>query len=125
MNDIFYVFEGAETTYAAFSRQVASRARALPPCRGEVVAIRAGHGPDFVINLFALWKAGAAPLLLSTRVPSGMAADLMDTTRARLLITDNSGSIGTDRLGAFPRVISAAHENSGRQGDSNAEELPD
>ena len=56
MNDLFYVFEGVETTYAAFSLHVARRAHALPECRGEVVALLAGHGPDLVINLFALWK---------------------------------------------------------------------
>jgi hypothetical protein len=50
MNDVFYVFERAETTYAAFSLQVARRARALPECRGDVVALLASHGPDFVIN---------------------------------------------------------------------------
>jgi len=45
MNDVFYVFEGAETTYAAFNLQVEWRVRALPQCRGEVVALLAAHGP--------------------------------------------------------------------------------
>jgi long-subunit acyl-CoA synthetase (AMP-forming) len=116
MNDVFYVFEGAETTYAAFSVQVAHRARALPECRGDVVALLAGHGPDFVINLFALWKAGAIPFLVSTRVPWEMAMTLMDAAGARLLITDKVES--PDRGRPSLRVVSAACEReSGRVRD--------
>ena len=71
----------------------------------------AGHGPDFVINLFAVWKAGAVPFLVSTRVPWGMAADLMDAASARLLITDNPDPLRKPIGGrAFPRSISAACE---------------
>lgn len=127
MNDVFYVFEGAETTYAAFSLQVAGRAEALTQCRGEVVAIMAGHGPDFVINLFALWKAGAVPLLLSTRVPWDMAADLMNAAGAELLITDTSELSGAGGRGASIRIISAAckPENSRDEGDANAVDPPD
>jgi long-subunit acyl-CoA synthetase (AMP-forming) len=123
MNNVFYVFEGVQTTYAAFSLQVARRAHSLPVCRGEVVALLAGHGPDFVINLFALWRAGAVPFLVSTRVPWAMAADLMHTADARLLITD--------QLHCLPvrpsvRMISAACEpESGlEEQDATGFELP-
>ena len=108
MNDVFYVFQGNQTTYAAFSRQVAHRARALGKYRGDVVALLAGHGPDFVINVFALWQAGAVPFLVSTRVPWEMAADLMDLAGARLLITDRVEPISTNQHRPSPRVISTA-----------------
>ncbi len=125
MKDVFYVFRGVETTYAAFSRQVARRARGLPECRGEVVALLAGHGPDFVINLFALWKAGAVPFLVSTRVPSQMVADLMDTAQARLLITDQLQSLPSDQGRHSAPMISAGCENGGEQHDTTALELPE
>src|ERR1051326_222230 len=115
MNDVFYVFEGAETTYAAFSLQVERRVRALPQCRGEVVALMTAHGPDFVINLFALWKAGAVPILISTRVPWEMAADLMEAAHTRLLITDSPESVRTNADFSFLRVVSSACEREIRE----------
>lgn len=127
MNDVFYVFEGAETTYAAFSRQVARRTRGLPECCGEVVALLAGHGPDFVINLFALWKAGAVPFLVSTRVPLQMVADLMNTAQACLLITDQLQSVPSDQSRHSAPMLSAGceRENCGEQHDTTALELPE
>jgi long-subunit acyl-CoA synthetase (AMP-forming) len=126
MNDVFYVFEGKETTYAAFSRQVARRAHALPECRGEVVALLAAHGPDLVVNLFALWQAGAVPFLVSTRVPSHTIADLMDAIQARILITDQLQSIPSDQRRPV-RMISAAceREDGAEQYDATAVEPPD
>ncbi len=127
MNDLFYVFEGAETSYAAFSMQVARRAHALPECRGEVVALLAGHGPDFVINLFALWKVGAVPFLVSTRVPWEMAAGLMDAAGARLLITDKVQAIPPTDARPYLPVIAAAceREDGGELDDTTALEPPD
>jgi long-subunit acyl-CoA synthetase (AMP-forming) len=127
MNDVFYVFEGKETTYAAFGLQVARRARALPQCRGDVVALLTGHGPDFVINLFALWKAGAVPFLVSTRVPWEMAEDLMDAAGARLVISDKVDSIPTSQGLRSRRLIPAAceRENGGDPDDTTALSPPD
>jgi acyl-CoA synthetase (AMP-forming)/AMP-acid ligase II len=127
MKDVFYVFEGVETTYGAFSLQVARRVRTLPECRGEVVALLADRGPDFVVNLFALWKTGAVPFLVSTRVPWSMAADLMDAAGARLLITDKVQSIPSTEGHPYLRVISAVcqRENGDKLDDTAALEPPD
>jgi len=119
MNSVFYVFEGVETTYSAFDALVARRARSLPDCRDEVVAIMAGHVPDFVINLFAVWKAGGVPFLVSTRAPWSMVSELMDAAKARLLITDHPESAQTDSGRPGPVTISAACEReTGEEPDS-------
>src|SRR5262245_38029105 len=125
-SDVFYVFEGSETTHAAFAREVARRACALPVCRGDVVALSAGNGPDFVINLFALWKAGAVPFLVSTRVPWAMASDLTEAANARLLITDRLEPIQINQSHPSPCVIAAACErdNSGDLCVAAAPEAP-
>src|SRR3954468_10980234 len=125
MNDVFYLWNGSETTYDAFTRQVAQRACALSQCKGEVVALVAGHGPDFVINLFALWKASAVPFVVSTRVPWNTAAELMKTADARILVTDNPAYIN-DAGSPSLTVISAAGEPDygADDEDSNAPQLP-
>jgi long-subunit acyl-CoA synthetase (AMP-forming) len=112
MNNIFYVFEDAGTTYAQFGIEVARRARALPECRGEVVAIRAAHRPDFVINLFAVWSAGAVPFLVSTRVPWSTVADLLYAAQARLLVTDQLESVCPDSRLPYLQSISAECERA-------------
>jgi acyl-CoA synthetase (AMP-forming)/AMP-acid ligase II len=87
MSRVFYVYEGAQTSYEQFARQVRRRARAFSAHRGEVVAMWADNDPDFVVNLFALWAAGAVPFLVSRRLPSSTVSVLMKLAQARALVT--------------------------------------
>lgn len=127
MNNVFYVFERRETTYDAFSLQVARRARSLSHCRGQVAALLAGHGPDLVVNLFALWKVGAVPFLVSTRVPWDSAAELMDAAGSRILITDKAESIRSNEGRPPLDVISAACqlESGGHTDDTEGFDAPE
>lgn len=125
MNNVFYVCNGSETTYDAFTRQVTRRAGAFSQYKDQVVALLAGHGPDFVINLFALWKACAVPFVVSTRVPWNTAADLMNTAQASTLVTDNPAYIhdaGSPSLSVIPAA--SEPDNGTDDYDSNALQLP-
>lgn len=118
----FYVYNGVPTTYRQFGGLVRRRAEALGAVRGEVVALWADHDPDFIINLFAIWQAGAAAFLPSRRLPLTIVSTLLEEAGARFLLTpDNLGS----SLGAVQvrsSVCSAAAEETGSPND--AEELP-
>jgi thioester reductase-like protein/acyl-CoA synthetase (AMP-forming)/AMP-acid ligase II/aryl carrier-like protein len=82
----FYVFDRVSTTYAQFARQVRARAAELRRWGGRPVALWAGHTPDFIINLFALWQCDATPVLLSTRLPWPTVRELLRASDAALLI---------------------------------------
>ncbi|AUX44867.1 uncharacterized protein SOCE26_063370 [Sorangium cellulosum] len=87
MSSVFYIHNQVATTYAQFGRQVHRRALSLRPWRGGVIALWADNDPDFVINLFAIWQAGAVPFLVSRRLPWTTVAALLEVAGARVLAT--------------------------------------
>ena len=87
MTDVFYEFNGVPTTYLEFALKVNARSRVFSRYTSSVIGLWAHNGPDFIINVFAIWKAGAIPLLLSTRLPEAMIKALLEESRAALLVT--------------------------------------
>jgi acyl-coenzyme A synthetase/AMP-(fatty) acid ligase/nucleoside-diphosphate-sugar epimerase len=92
---IFYIFNDRPTTFAQFGVLVNQRAKALLSWHGHTIGLWADHDPDFVINLFALWKVGAIPLLVSRRLPWTMVSTLLENAQASAILTpDPSVCIG-------------------------------
>jgi acyl transferase domain-containing protein/surfactin synthase thioesterase subunit/acyl-CoA synthetase (AMP-forming)/AMP-acid ligase II len=99
---VFYVANHAATTYAGFAQHVAARARIFAPHRGQVIGVWEENEPDFVINLFAIWRAGAVPFLVSRRLPVQTVAALLDVARAAAVVTPDVHLFGSAGLAAIP-----------------------
>ena len=72
----------ATTSSTAWSRP----AQRFSPWRGGVIALWIDHDPDYLINLFAVWAAGATPFLLSRRLPAATVLTLAEHGKARALV---------------------------------------
>jgi acyl-CoA synthetase (AMP-forming)/AMP-acid ligase II/nucleoside-diphosphate-sugar epimerase len=83
----FYVHNGVATSYAEFNHLVCRRAQQMARWQGEVIALWLDNDPDYVINLFAAWKAGATPFLISRRLPPATVVALLEAANARALVT--------------------------------------
>jgi acyl-coenzyme A synthetase/AMP-(fatty) acid ligase/nucleoside-diphosphate-sugar epimerase len=114
-SDAFYVFKGVSTSFAQFNRLVGRRARQLARWRGQVIALWADHEPSYPINLFATWKAGAIPLLVSRRLPEATVLALLERASARALVTPAGG-------GPYPvAVLDPAGDGPGQEGPDESD----
>ncbi|WP_437669739.1 SDR family NAD(P)-dependent oxidoreductase [Sorangium sp. So ce131] len=107
MSSVFYVFNQVATTYEQFGRQVHRRALALRPWRGGVVALWADNDPDFVVNLFAIWKAGAVPFLVSRRLPWTTVSTLLEVAGASVLATPDVSRCDPSPVPVIPSACGA------------------
>ncbi len=76
--------------------------------RGDIVALSMPRGPDLVVSLLAVWKAGAAHLFLDPGYPPLRLESLIAETRPALLLgsaPDHAGAIPTVTLeNAWPEI---------------------
>lgn len=112
---VFYVHHGVPTTYPEFTRIVLRRAPDFREFNGEVIALWMDHGPDFIINLFATWQAGAIPFLISRRLPVGIVSALLESAGAKLLLCPDS--IGEELGPAVVRSSACASEGPSSEVD--------
>lgn len=87
MSRVFYSFRQTQTTYDQFGQYVESRAQSLRDYRDQVVALWADNDPDFVINLFAIWRACAVPFVISRRLPWTTVSSLVEAAGASVVVT--------------------------------------
>ncbi|HZI12469.1 MAG TPA: AMP-binding protein, partial [Myxococcus sp.] len=111
MTSTFYVFNETPTSHAQFARHALLRARGLRPWKGKTVALWADNSPDFVINLFALWRVDAVPLLLSRRLPWTTAVSLLEAAGASAVLTHEPGR-------CVPSPVSVLDAACGRDGEA-------
>ena len=110
----FYIYNGISTSYSQFAHSVNRRTLDCRPWRGSIIALWADHNPSFIIDLFAIWNAGAIPLLLSRRLPWNTVESLLDLAGAASLITPDD--VPSCRI---PVLSQARGDNSGNVGSSD------
>jgi len=71
---------------------------------GSRVSLRLRRGPDLVILLWALWRAGHVAVPLSTRLPAAEARRAAQRMEAQVLITRDSTLLGEDESGLATRA---------------------
>lgn len=95
---VFMIYEGTPITYGQFADRVRRRATRLRPWQGSTIALWADSGPDFVVNLFAIWQVDGIPLLVSRRLPWAVAATLIRTADAGVVVTPDPGACAGEGL---------------------------
>ena len=93
------LFEGRRISYAELDRTADAWAASLTRAgvgRGDLVPIRLPRGPELVIALLAVLKAGAAYALLDVAWPDRRVRAVIDALDAKLLIADEDGDAGVD-----------------------------
>src|SRR5271166_6028657 len=88
--DTVAVRHGSETlTWEQLERGANARARAFADKgvkSGDFVAIGLPNGNAFFETSFAVWKCGATPTSLSSRLPRGEAAAVLDILKPSLVV---------------------------------------
>jgi O-succinylbenzoic acid--CoA ligase len=114
-------------TYAELDAAVAAtraRLRTADLAEGRRVAVRLHRGPDFVILLWALWRAGRVAMPLSTRLPAAEALQATQRTGARLLVTRDSALLEAEE--SAPATRSPDHlveQEGGGEPDPDAQPI--
>ncbi|MEZ5910160.1 MAG: AMP-binding protein [Hyphomicrobiaceae bacterium] len=75
--------------YATFEQRVAAMAgglRAFVPTPGARVAIAMENAPEFLISLYALWRAGLVPVPMNARLHPREMAFILENSHARLCL---------------------------------------
>ncbi len=88
------VFEGAAFHYEEVNRranQLARRLRSMGTQPGDIVAISLPRGPDLIVSLLAVWKAGAAFVFLDPTDPTGRRETIVADARPVAALTLASG----------------------------------
>lgn len=111
------IVDGAAIAYEALDARSNQRARMLAARgvgRGDFVTVALPNGADFYETVFAVWKLGAVPNIVSAKLPGPEMAAILDIVRPRLFV------------GAAPgpgvAAISGGFEGSGQY---SAEALPE
>ncbi|WP_439816872.1 AMP-binding protein [Zavarzinia sp. CC-PAN008] len=76
-------------TREAFEAQANRRARqlqALGVKQGDFVTIALPNGPEFYLTTFAIWKLGAVPNVVSSKLPDVELRAIVDLVRPRLVV---------------------------------------
>ncbi|MGW0994692.1 amino acid adenylation domain-containing protein [Streptomyces sp. NPDC002523] len=84
-----------EVTYAELRRHtdaLAARLSALGVGAGDLVAVVADRGPQFVETILAIWRTGAAYLPLSPESPAAWRAGVVRTAGAVLVVGRGAGA---------------------------------
>ncbi|MEW2501000.1 amino acid adenylation domain-containing protein [Amycolatopsis sp. NPDC047767] len=96
-------FEDTTLTYAeldARANRLARQLRAAGVRPDSVVGIALPRGPELMVSLLAVLKAGGAYLPLDTGYPPARIELMLADSRARVVITD-TGEVGTEVRGAL------------------------
>ncbi|TYC07301.1 amino acid adenylation domain-containing protein, partial [Actinomadura syzygii] len=119
--------DGRTETHAAFAARVNRLARLLA-ARGagpeRVVAVALPRSPGLVAALHAVVRAGAAYLPLDTAHPAARLADMIETARPCLVLTD-AGSAARLPGGGPPRVLLDAPDTAAELAALPADEVTD
>jgi bile acid-coenzyme A ligase len=82
-------FDGATTNYAeldARSNRKARQLAALGVGEGDVVTLAVPNGVEFFETVFAVWKLGATPNNVSSKLPAAELQAIVEIARPRLII---------------------------------------
>lgn len=112
------VFESGQVTYAELNgsaNRLAHHLDSLGIRQGALVGICLGRGPELVASLLAALKVGAAYTLLDPTLPAQRIADVLEETRATVVITSTeherlAGEVPTVCLDREVIVIAANPE---------------
>lgn len=103
----FLIFEGRHYSYREFDDLVARRAAALLSLgirRGDAVAMMMSNRPEFLINVLALSRLGAAPALINDNlVGAGL-------RHAVLIVSPTAAIVGDEHRGAFQDAFAGHQE---------------
>jgi O-succinylbenzoic acid--CoA ligase len=94
-------------TYAELDTAIAAtqaRLQSVGLATGSRVALRLSRGPDSVILLWALWRAGHVAVPLSTRLPAAEARRAAQRMEARVLVTRGSTLLEEEGSGLATRA---------------------
>lgn len=79
-------------TEAAIQARAAALAEAVRP--GEAVGILAENSPEWLVAFYAIQRAGAVAVPISTKLPSAAVRDLVGISQLRLLLIDHRDGVG-------------------------------
>ncbi len=77
----------------------------------QYVPIISGHNVDFIIAVYALWRIGAVPVPISTRLNKREIDDIVGSLSASFCIADNTGGYSNSNL-RFISTEQAGHKHS-------------
>jgi acyl-coenzyme A synthetase/AMP-(fatty) acid ligase/nucleoside-diphosphate-sugar epimerase/aryl carrier-like protein len=121
--DAFLVFGPDSISHAQFASRVQERARQLQPWQGRTVGLWADNDPDFVVNLFAIWRVGALPLLVSRRLPWETVASLLEGAEAAVVMAANPDECGAGGAPVFSSICRNGAFATERSGDLDELEI--
>ncbi|GJJ03430.1 hypothetical protein RugamoR64_39680 [Duganella rhizosphaerae] len=111
------VWDGGAIDYAELDRragQLAQRLLALGAGPDQVLAMAIPRSPSMVVALLAIAKAGAAFLPLDLDAPLERLADILEQSRARVLLVDPDNAARLEPL--HPATLVVAWHDSGASG---------
>lgn len=79
-------------TEAAIQARAAALAERVRP--GEAVGILAENSPEWLLAFYAIQRAGAVAVPISTKLPSAAAGELVTISQLRLLLVDHRDGVG-------------------------------
>lgn len=86
-------FNGVTVTYAELEAQSNRKARQLAALgveEGDVVTLALPNGLEFYETVFAIWKLGATPNVVSSKLPAAELRAIVDLAQPRLVIGEGS-----------------------------------
>lgn len=90
---------GQSLTFAQTEAAIQARAAGLAQQvhRGDAVGLLAENSPEWLLAFYAIQRAGAVAVPISTKLPSDAVRDLVRVSQLSLLLIDRRDSIGTEQ----------------------------
>jgi amino acid adenylation domain-containing protein/thioester reductase-like protein len=95
----------------ADARHLADRLRAARVREGDVVALALGRTSLHVVGMLAAWYAGAAFLPLDPEAPAQRVREMLDESRARVLLSHRRGRVVLEELPPDRAPLAAAADD--------------
>ncbi len=89
-------YDGLTTSYAeldARSNRKARQLAALGVREGDVVTLAVPNSLEFYESAFAIWKLGATPNIVSSKLPPGELRAIVELARPRLIISEEAARL--------------------------------
>ena len=99
-------------TWARLEGHVRAAASRLEVDHGEVVGVVCDHSPEFHVLVNALWRRGAATLLISRTWGAAVVSDLLRLLRCRRVYADQSPEAWADSPGRWERLPALASSDA-------------
>jgi bile acid-coenzyme A ligase len=91
VNAVALTYPGVSVTWSeleAHANHKATQYRAMGVCRNDMVGIALNNCPAFHAAVFAVWKLGATPTIISPRLPASEFSTILEIVQPKLVVAD-------------------------------------